>query len=83
MGNTEQQLLDMLANPAQREQGYRQLMQQYGKMLYWHIRRVVVDHHEAQDVMQETAIKVLENFDKFKVIVSYQPGFTALPPTRH
>jgi len=41
-------------------------MRQYGQVLYWHIRRMVIDHDDAQDVMQETAIKILENIGKFK-----------------
>ena len=63
---TEQQLLDQLRDPLLRDQGFRQLMRQYGQVLYWHIRRMVIDHDDAQDVMQETAIKILENIGKFK-----------------
>lgn len=56
----------MLADPGQRDQGFRQLFGQYGPRLYWHIRRLVVDHDDAQDVLQETAIKVLQNIGSFK-----------------
>lgn len=41
-------------------------MKQYGQILYWHIRRIVVGHDDAEDVLQETCIKVLDNIDSFK-----------------
>jgi RNA polymerase sigma-70 factor (ECF subfamily) len=63
---TDQQLIDMLNNHAQRDQGFRLLMRQYGRCLYWHVRRIVIDHDDAEDVLQETAIKVLESVSKFK-----------------
>ena len=67
--NTEiaqEQLLVMLADPAQRERGFRQLMKQYGERLYWHIRRIVVSHDDAEDVLQETSIKIYTGLDSFK-----------------
>ena len=63
---TDQQLIEMLNNRAQRDQGFRLLMRQYGRSLYWCVRRVVIDHEDAEDVLQETAIKILENISKFK-----------------
>lgn len=63
---SEQQLLEMLSDPQQREQGFRQLMRQYGEALYWHIRRIVVGHDDAEDVLQETSIKIFSSIDSFK-----------------
>jgi RNA polymerase sigma-70 factor (ECF subfamily) len=40
------------------EKGFRQLVHQYSKPLYWHIRRLVVSHADAEDVVQETFIKI-------------------------
>ena len=42
------------------------MMDAYQSRLYWHIRRMIVDHDLAQDVLQETFIKAYQNFDKFK-----------------
>lgn len=56
----------MLTDPSQRDEGFRMLMKQYGQVLYWHIRRIVVGHDDAQDVMQETCIKVLNRIDSYK-----------------
>ena len=49
-----------------REKGVRLMMDAYQSRLYWHIRRMIVDHDLAQDVLQETFIKAYQNFDKFK-----------------
>lgn len=48
------------------EQGYRQLMRQCREPVYWHIRRLVVRHEDAQDATQETFVRVFRSMDKFK-----------------
>lgn len=48
------------------EQGYRQLMRQCREPVYWHIRRLVVHHEDAQDATQETFVRVFRSIDKFK-----------------
>ena len=60
------QLLAMLADPARRDEGFRQLMKQYGRALYWHIRRIVVSHDDAEDALQETFIKIVGGIGKFR-----------------
>jgi len=60
------QLLQMLTDPARREQGFRLLTKTYGEMLYWHIRRIVVSHDDAEDALQETFIKIYSGIDSFK-----------------
>ncbi len=59
-------LLKMLLDPQRRDDGFRRLMKQYGQMLYWHIRRIVVGHEDAEDVMQDTCIKVLNSIGTYK-----------------
>ena len=56
----------MLADPRRREEGFRRLMRDYGDRLYWHIRRIVVGHDDAEDVLQETCIKILTGIDSFR-----------------
>ncbi len=62
----QEELLEMLNDPRQREKGFRQLTRQYGEMLYWHIRRIVVGHDDAEDALQETFIKILGNIGQFR-----------------
>ena len=58
--NLEQaHLHKLLRDPAKRDEGFRRLMKIYGERLYWHIRRIVVGHDDAEDVLQETCIKIL------------------------
>ena len=48
------------------ESGFRLLMLKYKQPVYWHIRRLVVDHDDAQDATQETFIRIFRSFDKFR-----------------
>lgn len=60
------QLLSKLTNPASRDEGFRMLMDTYGRKLYWHIRRIVVGHDEAEDALQETCIRILTGLSSFE-----------------
>lgn len=64
--NDDSALRHMLFDPEHRNEGFKMLMKQYGQALYWHIRRIVVGHDDAEDVMQETCIKVLNHIGSFK-----------------
>ena len=48
------------------ERGFRLLMEKFQSPMYWHIRRMVVSHEDAEDVLQETFIKVFRHFDDFR-----------------
>ena len=48
------------------ENGFRLLMTKYEETLYWHIRRLVVNHDDAQDATQETFIRIFRSFSLFK-----------------
>jgi len=49
-----------------RENGFSLLFEKYHKKIYFHIRRIVILHHDADDVMQNTFIKVWNNLDGFR-----------------
>ena len=53
----------MHSNP---QVGMKLLMDQYQERLYWHIRRLVVSHADAQDLLQETFLKAYRSFDTFR-----------------
>ncbi|OUO54061.1 RNA polymerase subunit sigma [Parabacteroides sp. An277] len=46
------------------EKGFRLFMDKYKKPVYWHIRRLVVSHADAQDVAQETFIRIFRSFSQ-------------------
>lgn len=48
------------------EQGFRMLMEKYQSSMYWHIRRMLVSHEDAEDVLQETFIKVFRHLGEFR-----------------
>ncbi len=48
------------------QKGMKLLMDQYQERLYWHIRRLVVSHDDAQDLLQETFLKVYRSFESYK-----------------
>ena len=47
-------------------EAFDRLIEQYGDRLYWHIRRVVVQHEEAEDVLQETFARAYTSIDDFR-----------------
>jgi RNA polymerase sigma-70 factor (ECF subfamily) len=63
---TEAEILALIQNPNTRDTGFLLLMNTYQKQLYWHIRRLVVSHEDAQDILQETFILVYSHLASFK-----------------
>ena len=47
-------------------EAFDRLIEQYGDRLYWHIRRVVVNHEDAEDVLQETFVKAFTSIADFR-----------------
>lgn len=56
----------MLSSDLTRHEGFRLLIESYREAIYWHIRRLVVRHDDAEDVMQECFINVYRYIDNFK-----------------
>lgn len=49
-----------------REKAFRLLVQTYQERLYWHIRRMVLDHDDTDDCLQNTFLKVWRSLDSFR-----------------
>ncbi len=62
----EELLLQNLQSKTHKEQAFRQLIALYKERLYWHIRNIVKSHDDADDVLQNTFIKIFKGIDKFK-----------------
>jgi len=62
----EQEILVKLRDPETHNFGFNLLVRHYQERLYWHIRKMVIDHDDADDVVQETFVKVWKNVDKFR-----------------
>ena len=63
---SDDQILALLKEASSYEQGFRLLMQKYQERLYMHIRRMVYDHEDANDVVQNTFIKVYRSIHNFQ-----------------
>jgi RNA polymerase sigma-70 factor (ECF subfamily) len=63
---SEQTLISDLQNKEIQSQAFEILVNTYKERLYWHIRRIVLNHDDADDVLQNTFIKVFRNIDGFK-----------------
>lgn len=65
--NTEESLLvEKLQDPHSRNEAFKELLKLFKERLYWHIRNIVKDHDDADDVLQNTFIKIFRNIDGFK-----------------
>lgn len=62
----EKVFIDQLLHPKTQHEAFRKLLQLYQKPLYNHIRNIVLDHDDADDVLQNTFIKVFQNLKNFK-----------------
>lgn len=58
--------MELLRSDPTFERGFRLLMAQYSERLYWHIRRVVLVHEDADDVLQNTLIKIYRGILQFE-----------------
>ena len=54
------------------EKGFRWLMTKYKEPVYWHIRRLVVAHEDAQDATQETFVRIFRSLPDFKGECSFR-----------
>lgn len=63
---SEEALIKELKQKESQAKAFEVLVNTYKERLYWHIRRIVLDHDDADDVLQNTFIKVYRNIDGFK-----------------
>lgn len=62
----ETETLDALLNPATREQAFRRLIEETKRPLYGVVRKIVLDHDDADDVLQNTYVKIYRALPSFK-----------------
>lgn len=63
---SEKELLAMLRNPQTQRQAFGIIVKQYSEQLYWQVRRMVLNHDDADDVMQNAMLKAWNNIDSFR-----------------
>src|SRR5882757_3734082 len=62
----DKELLEQFKDPAIKEAAFTRIVKKYQEKLYWHIRRLVVQHDDANDVLQNMFIKVWKGLDNFR-----------------
>ena len=63
---SDKEILELLEHTTQYEKGFRALMRKYQEPIYWHIRRMVENHEDTNDIVQNTFIKVYKGIKNFK-----------------
>src|SRR5829696_5094407 len=59
-------LLQQFRDPQTKERAYTALIKKYQERLYWHIRRMVIEHEDANDVLQNVFIRVWNGLENFR-----------------
>ncbi len=62
----DKELLLQFSEPVTKEKAFTGIVKKYQEKLYWHIRRMVVDHDDANDVVQNMFIKVWKGLENFR-----------------
>ncbi|MCP3895420.1 MAG: RNA polymerase sigma factor [Bacteroides sp.] len=62
----EREVLALLQEEDTLRKGFERIVAQYGEQLYWQIRRMVLSHDDANDLLQNTFIKAWTNIDYFR-----------------
>ena len=62
----EKKFIARLIQTKTQNEAFKELVESYQKPLYFHIRNIVLNHDDADDVLQNTFIKVFSNIGKFK-----------------
>ena len=62
----DKEMMKSLADPVQARKAFEQVVSRYSEPLYWKIRRIVVDHDDANDVLQNTFLKAWRSIGDFR-----------------
>jgi RNA polymerase sigma-70 factor (ECF subfamily) len=63
---TDNELIDFLRDANKKHYGFNLLVKTYQERIYYFVRRMVVDHDDADDVVQNVFIKAWNNIDSFR-----------------
>lgn len=63
---SDKDLTYMLSDPKTQREGFSAMVSQYSEQLYWKIRHIVLNHEDANDVLQNTFVKAWNNLESFQ-----------------
>lgn len=62
----EKEVIALLQEPTKQREAFECIVKEYSEQLYWQIRRMVLSHDDANDILQNTFIKAWLNIDYFR-----------------
>lgn len=62
----EEDIINRLKDPDTCREAFSEVVKAYSEQLYWQIRRMVLSHDDANDVLQNTFIKAWDNIEYFR-----------------
>jgi RNA polymerase sigma-70 factor (ECF subfamily) len=62
----DQLIMQMLMNPETQRRGFEACVRQYGEQLYWQVRKIVLTHDDANDVLQNSFLKAWNGLGSFQ-----------------
>ena len=62
----EKEIVVLLQDPARQREAFARIVKEYSEQLYWQIRRLVLTHEDANDILQNTFIKAWTNIEYFR-----------------
>lgn len=74
----DQQLISLLRDPATLRRGFEAMVRQYSEQLYWQVRRIVLVHEDADDVVQNALMKAWNSIGTFKGDARLQTWLTRI-----
>ena len=63
---SDNEILNLFRNEDTRNYGFNLLTKKYQEKVYWHVRRIVINHEDANDVVQNIFLKIWKNLDGFR-----------------
>jgi len=62
----DKEIIEMFSDASTRDEAFKLIVQNYQERLYWHIRKIVLSHHDTDDVLQNTFVKVWKGLKNFR-----------------
>ena len=63
---SDTELLVQFRNPTTKEKAFTSIIKKYQEKLYWHVRRMVIEHEDANDVLQNVFVRVWNGLENFR-----------------
>lgn len=62
----DEEILSKFRDEKTRNEAFNMLLKKYQQKIYWHVRRMVIDHDDADDITQDVFIKIWKNLPGFR-----------------